>query len=58
MKQHKNIIKASIKGHRRIISVWVHPELENIMKQAANRRNVPVSRLYRAAIESYSETLL
>jgi hypothetical protein len=57
MKQH-NIITASNKGHKRIISVWVHPELETVMKEAAKARNVPVSRLYRAALECYSETIL
>jgi hypothetical protein len=54
----EQVITAKKNGHTKIISFWVHPELETVMKEAAKARNVPVSRLYRAALECYTETIL
>lgn len=58
MKQPDKIILAPKNGHTKQITLFVHPELVQVLKTAAKVRNVPVSRLYRAAIECYSETVL
>ena len=50
--------KLSKKGHTAHINLFVHPELMEFYKTKAKQNNIPVSRLYRQALEMYSETTL
>jgi predicted DNA binding CopG/RHH family protein len=58
MQKHPDILKASNKAHTAHINLFVHPQLQQAIKQAAKAQNVPVSRLYRQALELYTETVL
>jgi hypothetical protein len=44
--------------HTAHVNFFVHPELYKALKDAANVRKVPVSRLYRQALHLYLETEL
>lgn len=44
--------------HTAHVNFFIHPELYQALKEAANVRNVPVSRLYRQALDLYLETEL
>jgi hypothetical protein len=56
--QQPNIAKAPKKGHKHHLNLFVHPELAQVYKTTANGLKIPVSRLYREALEMYSETRL
>jgi hypothetical protein len=58
MQQPDELIKAKKKGHQHHLNVFVHPELAHVYKLKANGLKIPVSRLYREALEMYSETRL
>lgn len=40
------------------ISLFLQPSLSNILTTAAEQQKIPVSRLFRAAIEHYAEQVL
>lgn len=40
------------------ISLFIQPSLVNIITEAATKKNIPVSRLIRSAIEQYAEQVL
>lgn len=50
--------KLSKKGHTAHVNLFVHPELVDVYTSKASENNVPVSRLYRQALEMYLETTL
>ena len=43
---------------RKHISLFIQPSLSEVIALAAERNSVPVSRLFRAAIEHYAEQVL